>query len=284
MVPESKFNAKYDESEEINRHIEVTREIKTTLYLNEEKLTEVKIKNNGNFNQTIKKCILVPSKLYHETQVYLIAPNEKTILNTGEEVAYVFKCKGKFAGTSENLIKFQFPDFEVIRTLQVEVKLVGDLDSTLNKDDVNLLPIFSEKFGNGDYIKGIRPFETSRFIQNNYVRYDIPAVLWKTIVTLELEKKSNAESEAVVRQLLPILDKSLDMDNYKQRFTYLLFLEEIQLSLNMRKFNMSDAIFHKNGEYLALKIPGLAEKRPSLMKGDRIYVKLKYQTGKFITI
>lgn len=42
----------------------------------------------------------------------------------------------------------------------------------------------------------------------------------------------------------------------------------------MQGYNMERIYFRKKGKFLTLEVPGLAERRPSLVKGDEIYVKL----------
>ncbi|MEW5319860.1 MAG: hypothetical protein WDW38_010981 [Sanguina aurantia] len=54
----------------------------------------------------------------------------------------------------------------------------------------------------------------------------------------------------------------------------LLHLEELQQELDIRKYDMRKAVLTGNGRTLLLKVPGLAESRPSVMKGDKLFVRL----------
>ncbi|XP_051818480.1 RNA helicase Mov10l1-like [Antechinus flavipes] len=63
------------------------------------------------------------------------------------------------------------------------------------------------------------------------------------------------------------------MSNYKDKFSTLLWLEEIHAELEIREFYMSGVILKKNGNYLVLEVPGLAESRPSLYAGDKVILK-----------
>jgi hypothetical protein len=50
-------------------------------------------------------------------------------------------------------------------------------------------------------------------------------------------------------------------------------LEEIEAVLNMQKYDLERVCFRIAGpdkEFLALEVPGLAERRPSLLRGDRV--------------
>jgi hypothetical protein len=59
--------------------------------------------------------------------------------------------------------------------------------------------------------------------------------------------------------------------NYSSKFQELLWLEELQMEVDIRKYDMDTFMEHKNG-YLVLNVPGLAEKRPSIMLDDQIFV------------
>lgn len=53
------------------------------------------------------------------------------------------------------------------------------------------------------------------------------------------------------------------------------------LQVDIQTFNMEGAELQRSGAgYLALKVPGLAEKRPSVLYGDRVFVHLPGQPKK----
>ena len=58
--------------------------------------------------------------------------------------------------------------------------------------------------------------------------------------------------------------------NYKYKQTTMLAIEERRLEDDLQEYNMPTATLHKVGMYLELSIPGLAEKRPSVLRGDCI--------------
>ncbi|OWF48746.1 RNA helicase Mov10l1-like [Mizuhopecten yessoensis] len=74
--------------------------------------------------------------------------------------------------------------------------------------------------------------------------------------------------EAVV----PVVEEELGYENYTARFKTLLHLEEIQMDIDIREFDLERVSFRPVREFLALKVPGLAEGRPSILIGDRIIV------------
>lgn len=44
----------------------------------------------------------------------------------------------------------------------------------------------------------------------------------------------------------------------------------------MQPYNIESTIMRRCGEYLVMQVPGLAEKRPSLLTGDRAIVSFKW--------
>lgn len=59
----------------------------------------------------------------------------------------------------------------------------------------------------------------------------------------------------------------LNMSNYKEKFSTLLWLEEIYAEMELKEYNMSGIVLRRNGDLLVLEVPGLAKGRPSLYTG-----------------
>ncbi|XP_030759225.1 probable RNA helicase armi, partial [Sitophilus oryzae] len=58
--------------------------------------------------------------------------------------------------------------------------------------------------------------------------------------------------------------------NYEEKFHTLLHMDEIVQLMHMRRYNQDRVCFIPNGEFLMLEIENLAERRPSIVIGDRI--------------
>lgn len=71
-----------------------------------------------------------------------------------------------------------------------------------------------------------------------------------------------------------IFDEGITKGNYMLYFHHLLWWEEIIARINLRKYNMTAVSLEKKGEVYLLEVPGLAENRPSLLRGDKVYIKL----------
>lgn len=67
-----------------------------------------------------------------------------------------------------------------------------------------------------------------------------------------------------------VLFQLLNMSNYKEKFSTLLWLEEIHAEMELREYNMSGVTLKRNGGLLVLEVPGLAESRPSLYAGGSV--------------
>ncbi|CAG8601345.1 12594_t:CDS:2 [Acaulospora colombiana] len=68
---------------------------------------------------------------------------------------------------------------------------------------------------------------------------------------------------------------SIQMDSgsgYKKFFSALLFAEECQIMEDIKLYDKEGVKMERNGSYFILDVPGLAEKRPSVIIGDHVLV------------
>ncbi|NXF64323.1 SDE3 helicase, partial [Ciccaba nigrolineata] len=76
-----------------------------------------------------------------------------------------------------------------------------------------------------------------------------------------------------------LLEAPLQPENYQQKFQLLLHLEEIQMEVDIRRYDMQDVTMVQDRALLVLdvcpvQVPGVAESRPSVLKGDHLFVHL----------
>uniref|UniRef100_A0AAQ4S9P5 RNA helicase n=1 Tax=Gasterosteus aculeatus aculeatus TaxID=481459 RepID=A0AAQ4S9P5_GASAC len=84
-----------------------------------------------------------------------------------------------------------------------------------------------------------------------------------------------------------LLDSPLQMKTYAQRLSLLLHLEEIQMEVDIRKYDLHDQTMiqdQSNKKLLALRVPGVAENRPSVLRGDCLRVSKSGDTVQPITV
>ncbi|XP_066519855.1 putative helicase mov-10-B.1 isoform X2 [Hoplias malabaricus] len=106
--------------------------------------------------------------------------------------------------------------------------------------------------------------------------YKYPAYL-KGLVKHQLadtEKLSPAARQQLSR-VRGVLETPLCIKQYAENFHILLHLEEIQMEVDIKKYDMYNQIMTQdktNKNLLVLKVPGVAENRPSVLRGDHINV------------
>ncbi|CAH0778069.1 unnamed protein product [Bemisia tabaci] len=117
-------------------------------------------------------------------------------------------------------------------------------------------------------------------------KYPIPNLLSKLVNhhlnPAEFEEELDEAGRKEIKKLLDVIchkkpnSEVLTKQNYVDRFRVLLHLEEMQIRKELADYNMNDAILFKaptNQGLLALKIPGLVENRPSVVRGDSIFIR-----------
>lgn len=77
------------------------------------------------------------------------------------------------------------------------------------------------------------------------------------------------------------LEDPISESTYWGRFSTLLFLEEVQMRIDIRKYDMVGATLTPcptQTDWYVLEVPGLVEMRPSVLKGDKIFVRRSYES------
>ncbi|KAJ8087594.1 hypothetical protein PM082_006427 [Marasmius tenuissimus] len=83
---------------------------------------------------------------------------------------------------------------------------------------------------------------------------------------------SGSTSEIVGRMQMLYLPAVFDSTGYGQHFKHLLWAEEFQMEHDMRYYDIPSAKLRGHNQSYYLEVPGLAEKRPSVLVGDKILV------------
>ncbi|KAI8438711.1 hypothetical protein MSG28_011124 [Choristoneura fumiferana] len=106
--------------------------------------------------------------------------------------------------------------------------------------------------------------------------FPIPDRVWAAVLGDSEQAIYGNDYDKILDRLetaLPCLCQELTVSNYLDRWHTLLYMEEIQANINMRVYDMSKVFLIHCQEYLGIEIKGLCERRPSLIKGDRVIVK-----------
>ncbi|XP_071932272.1 probable RNA helicase SDE3 isoform X2 [Coffea arabica] len=80
------------------------------------------------------------------------------------------------------------------------------------------------------------------------------------------------------KQIPAVILENLTKENYASYFGTLLYMEELHLEKEMRNYDMRTVeLRRRKGNLMAIEVPGLAERRPSLVHGDFVFVGPAYQ-------
>ncbi|KAM6108339.1 LOW QUALITY PROTEIN: helicase MOV-10 [Pterocles gutturalis] len=99
--------------------------------------------------------------------------------------------------------------------------------------------------------------------------YDYPKSLKDTIL-----RGPSASASSSWVAMLSLLEAPLQPGNYQQKFQLLLHLEEIQMEVDIRRYDMQDAPMVQDRGLLVLDVPGVSENRPSVLRGDHLFAHL----------
>ncbi|XP_023946786.2 probable RNA helicase armi [Bicyclus anynana] len=208
--------------------------------------------------------------------------NQPIRIYPDQKLTFSITCQPKFLGNSKECFVILFKGFQLKRFIEIDVVDANTMNNVIDnnkpvrqnssKNIESMRKIIST--GNS-YIPGEKPYKTPNFVFVKIGIYPIPGKIWsivlgdseQTIYTNEFNKiLSHIETH------FPCLTQDLNIGNYNERWHILLYMNEIQENLNMRAFDKSNVYLTFCDEFLSLEVPGLAEKRPSLVKGDRVIV------------
>lgn len=265
------------------------------LSLDEHKSLTMWIRNNGNHPQTLLEIQLPAENVqFHVDSLKIIKEflaSSKGASGSTEEVkgklillptkaAYVnISCNAKHIGNHKVLLVFKFDKFRIARNLTVTV--IDPYQDYLPqhipvvKEEGGLLPhqqkqrmAFSrfQEASTSDWIipgEKVHRFSKKLRLPSKLGQYRVPDELRQSVI----------ECEDLV-EIFPTISETLAYENYVSKFSILLHLEEIQMEIDIRQFDLERVCLKHAGEFLALKVPGLAEGRPSVLVGDKVYASI----------
>uniref|UniRef100_A0A673H764 RNA helicase n=1 Tax=Sinocyclocheilus rhinocerous TaxID=307959 RepID=A0A673H764_9TELE len=112
------------------------------------------------------------------------------------------------------------------------------------------------------------PFHIVRFIQAEY-RSELAALLGPE----EPFRPKRYTLFLRITFFMSLLESDLSFHNYMERFDLLLYLEEDQMRLDIKRYDKNDVSMvkdHENKRLLVLELPGVSENRPSVLRGDHL--------------
>ncbi|XP_042326866.1 RNA helicase Mov10l1 isoform X2 [Sceloporus undulatus] len=185
-------------------------------------------------------------------------------LPSGQKISITVLCTAKNPGHCKELLLLCFSDCVIGR--YIEATVITEEESLITATE----PFSPRKYqftSENEKIKAtvVLPDwkrQSRRQLPNFIPQYPIPDRLRKCV-----EKKLD------ILAFHPHLGEGLTLANYKAVFSTLLWLEEINEEVELKDFSLCGVILKKNGNFLVLEVPGVAEGRPSLAPGDRVILK-----------
>ncbi|KAJ4843442.1 putative RNA helicase sde3 [Turnera subulata] len=182
---------------------------------------------------------------------------EDMMVQPGEMLTIWLSCKPKEIGLYKSVVTFDIGDEEIERVVFI---LADDkISQSLASRKPYSRTTRKKQFMVDKFVAGSRPSRVGRApIKNRLPRYDIPADVREVIESKQIPTSVTA---------------GLTGENYASYFKTLLMMEEIQMEEDMRAYDMEQTMMRRKGNFLLLTVPGLAERRPSLVHGDHIFAK-----------
>lgn len=98
----------------------------------------------------------------------------------------------------------------------------------------------------------------------------LPEAYMPPILAETLSRGSNSQILSRIKSIF--LPSIFDMRTYSRQLTHLLWIEEFQTEKDLEIYDMSAVSLSVHHPYYYLVVPGLAENRPSVLVGDRLFV------------
>ncbi|XP_032689386.1 probable RNA helicase armi [Odontomachus brunneus] len=260
-------------------------ELKFSLDIEEESTLTVTIRNTDDNAHVLRNGAFVSQKT--PSQLSVMSPTNmdiSTVIKPSESISYTFKCKAKFVGRSEELFIFKFEDFEIGKLFHITVNARNVSRNALatsvaqkHSQKINFVNLDEEN--EMTYIPGIKPYRPPAFVKVRNGIFHVPRYIWNIILDNMKDEKSQIECEVALENEIPCLLKQLTLHTYRERFHVLLYLEEIAQTLNIQQYDIKHAVMRRYEEYLTLEVPGLVEKRLSLLIGDRAVVSFHWDSS-----
>lgn len=126
------------------------------------------------------------------------------------------------------------------------------------------------------YVPGQKPFVLPKFIASKTQHYRVPKELLDMLYDIRARKIQPADAYQIIVGKIKCLTKPLSYLNYCDRFHNLLYMEQVANVMHIENYKMWNVYMQKKGEFLVLNVPGLPEKKPSLIVGDRAIIKFPW--------
>lgn len=182
---------------------------------------------------------------------------EDRTLQPGQTLTIWLSCMPKEIGLHTSIVHVDIGDEKIERVVflladdNVSMALFSDKPYSRGRGTQQ------KKFECATFVPGSRPIRQ----HTQGYKYKLPQFAIPVEIRELIECKQRPD----------VLSEELSMINYAKFFSTLLVMEELHLEEEMRSYDMERVSMRRRGnDFLSLVVPGLAEKRPSLVHGDYI--------------
>ncbi|XP_045165133.2 putative helicase MOV-10 [Mercenaria mercenaria] len=270
-----------------------TEEKEGTYFINTEeeivKMVEITITNKGDVPVELAHC-----EMMKKVRVFTLRDSKKVTdgmgtakLSPGDSYKIQVRTQAQHVGNYHCPLMFHFivrgqngkQNGYILRYLHCKCKnsLIDDMKPTtkykrpprVNKGKgaaTEIVPGFKLPSSTGDYLERDIELPGSTVPQNVRKMINRGLIDQHGLTEQEINEMGN---------LRCVLDADLDMVLYQRRFKTLLFFEEVQMEVDIRKYDMENVPmrnYSSNSRLLLLEVPGLSENRPSVLRGDWLFV------------
>ncbi|TVU48310.1 hypothetical protein EJB05_07943 [Eragrostis curvula] len=183
---------------------------------------------------------------------------DRTLL-PGQTLTIWLSCTPKDIGLHTSIVHVDIGDEKIERVAflladdNISMALLSDKPYSRRQNQKG------KKFECSSFVPGCRP--TRQHTQG--FKYKLPQFAIPAEIREIVENKQRPD----------VLSEELSMINYAEFFSTLLVMEELNLEEEMRSYDMEGVSMKRRGRSLSLEVPGLAERRPSLVQGDFIFAR-----------
>ncbi|XP_076260441.1 putative helicase mov-10-B.1 isoform X1 [Rhynchophorus ferrugineus] len=215
--------------------------------------------------------ILHPYRAFHMEDPTFDLTTFKQLLPGAD---YIIKVKFKLDQT--HVSNYKIPIYFTIQTVseneKIQVFSIAKSIVVAVHDDLILddfIPIKSPFRGSKWESTKVIP---SKFKYSEIEEFQIPPAYMSPLFS----GLNPSRSDATTKKLLKLLEPGhVTINNYEEFFHILLWLEETCEIVGLSCYNMENVrLKHLESDMLQLLVPGLAEKRPSIIVGDKVEIKV----------
>ncbi|KAJ8920487.1 hypothetical protein NQ315_005356 [Exocentrus adspersus] len=218
--------------------------------------------------------LLHPIKLFSLTDTQGILKDNYARLKAGTSYTIIvtFNINKIVIGSYRNAISFNFQTIgEKEDTFTIARNIIVSVEEIICEPEAPTKSPFTSNEWHGIQ-RTVPPTKTQR----NMCRYPIPPHLFPILRVglneMGLTPQMYNDLIKLKNQLRP---GYVTMNNYNIFWHTMLWMEEISLILMLKRYNMENVHMTViGGERLELEVPGLAEKRPSLVVGDLVDIRV----------